>query len=181
MARLLKDRTPDLDDVALRARIIEVVEGAIDQVDTLLADARRPTTEDAKEVVERVRDSRAVERAGTLIAAGAPFAVRMARAQMNRRNARRAARAMPLLARTHPVLLGASVVGGALLGMELVARRRRGADEEPESTKRLARRAERQAGRATGYDLEEEVARMEGEGGEPGAAPVAPMERAGTR
>jgi hypothetical protein len=177
---LKKVPKPDIDDAALRARIIEVVEGAIDQVDTLLSDARRPTADDAREVVERVRESHVVERAGALVAAGAPLAMRFARTQMNRRNAKRAVRVMPVFVRTHPLLFGASVVGGALLGMELLTRRR-GRDDAPESTERLTRKADRRAAIATGFDLEEEVARMEDEGGDAGAPLAAPRGRAGTR
>jgi hypothetical protein len=164
-------KQPDVDQDALRAKLVDVLESAIDQVEALVADAPRPSAEDARQVASRVRESRVVEKVGTAIAAGAPIAMRVARQQMNRRNAKRAMRFVPLIARRHPLIFGASVVGGALLGMELLSRAR--SPRDAASTKRLAWRADRQAELATGFDLDEEVARMEGEGGDTGAVPRA--------
>jgi hypothetical protein len=156
----------------LRDRILEIVGDAVDQVGAALEEAPKPTMDDARDAAERVRTSHVVEAAGAAIAAALPLAARVARRQVNRRNARHAATALPFIMRRHPVVMGASLVGGALLGLELLHRRR--APSDSARTRRLARRADAQAGIATGFDLDEEVARMEGEGGEPSAAPGAP-------
>lgn len=158
-------KTVTSDAKALRARVLDIVEDAMGQVEDLLHDA--PGKDEAVAAAGRVRHSRAVELVGTAVAAGVPIASQLVRRHASRRNATRVARVMPFVVRTHPVLFGAAVVCGAIVGVELLRRRRASGDE---GNWRLLRRAERhQEEAATGFDLDEEVARMEDEGGDPGA------------
>lgn len=161
-ARKGADRIAETDLGALRSRVQGIVEEAVDQVEHLLKEA--PTAKDAREAAEhtaeKVRSSRAMETAVGLVAAGAPAAAHFARSQLNRRNARRASKAFPSVVRTHPLVIGAAVAASAIVGVELLRRRR-------SSGGGLLGRGN--AKPATGLDLDEEVARMEGEGGDPGA------------
>lgn len=164
------DAVADTDFAALRERLQAMVGEAVDQVERAWSEA--PSASDAKAAagarVEQVRDSRAIETLAGLAATAAPVVAGFARRQVNRRNARHAAKALPLVVRAHPVLMGATIAAGALVGVELLRRRHLASNGATE--RRLQRRADaRRSSLATGFDLDEEVARMEGEGGDPGA------------
>lgn len=110
-----------VDTTALRRRMLAAVEEAIDHAEELLQDA--PDVAQARRrAVQGVRGSRVVEAAGPLLAAGAPIAARAVRAHLSARTARRAAALAPYALRAHPAMLGAAVVGGVALGVELVRR-----------------------------------------------------------
>jgi hypothetical protein len=153
-----KHSASQLDTSAIRARVMDAVEDALDRAEDALKDAPSAT-----EAAARVRRSRAVEAASTAVAAGVPIAVKALRTRATRKHAMKAARfTAPKVMRMHPVLLGAGVVGGALLGLDAARRlrNRRLADSKLQGQE-LASGAR--------FDLDEEVARMEDEGGEPGA------------
>jgi hypothetical protein len=162
-----KHSASQLDTSAIRARVMDAVEDALDRAEDALKDA--PS---ASEAADRVRHSRAVEAASTAVVAGVPIAFRALRTRATRKHAVKAARfAAPKVVRAHPVLLGAGLVGGALFGIRTARRlrARRMTDTELQGQE-LASGAR--------FDLDEEVARMEGEGGEPGAsAPVSTSRR----
>lgn len=159
----------------LRERILEAVEQAMDRIEDVVQDAPSP-----KEAADSLRRQRFVRSAGTTILAVAPTVARVARPTVVRvaknrhvrRGSRRAAVAAPFAMRAHPVLMGvglaATAVGGAF------AIRRKLAQRADSSTKELQRAHDRYVEDVdpTRFSLEEEVERMEDEGGEPSAGSV---------
>lgn len=159
-----------IDTTALRTRILDAVEDAIDHAESLLRQA--PGIDDTKDAAadaaKRVRRSRAIEATGAAVAAGAPFVTGAIRSRLNARNARKAGRLVPNVLRAHPAVFGAAVVGGALAGVA-VARRMR---SDSSSDKLLEESPDDQLDE--GLVVGGQVARMEDEGGEPAASEGAP-------
>lgn len=114
----LRERMPDTS--ALRARVMDAVEDALDRVEDAMADAPRP-----KEVATKAKSSRAGELAMAAVTAGLPIVTSALKSRGTRTAAKRAARMAPMVAvRAHPVLLGLSLVGGAALGVAALRRLR---------------------------------------------------------
>lgn len=152
--------SPDTD--MLRARIMEVVDEALDRVESayiaasdLVADA--PT---ASEAARRMRRSRAVESASAVVAAGLPIATKALRS----RGARRSAKVAPFVLRRHPVVFGASLLGAAVIGAVAMKRRHDNRSGASDSASPFDEELDSDSG---AYDLDLEVTRMEAEGGEP--------------
>ena len=117
-----------------------------------------------------MRRQRFVQAAGTTVVAIAPTVTRLARNRHVRRGTRRAAVAAPFAMRAHPVLMGvglaATAVGGAFAVRRALARR--AASGSPTELERAHDRYVEDVD-PTRFSLEEEVERMEDEGGEPSA------------
>lgn len=174
-----------IDMTALRAKVMDVVEEAIDRAEAALHDAPRPSEVAglAKQRAERVRRSQTVEAATAALGASMPFIVEAVKRRVTTRNARRAAKFTPWALRAHPVLFGAAVAGGALIGVAYLRHQRQEQRELTSSSggdAGLRSAHERFEARADGFDLEDEVARMEAEGGEPAGASEAPVVVEGT-
>jgi hypothetical protein len=171
--RFSRSKLPDSTD--LRERILEAVEQAIDRVEDVVQDAPSP-----KEAADHLRRQRLVRSAGTTIVAIAPTVTRMAKNRHVRRTSRRAALAAPFAMRAHPVLMGvglaATAVTGALLIRRAIARR---AELDSTTSSQLQQAQDRYVEDfdPTRFNLEEEVERMEDEGGEPSAGSAAAERR----
>lgn len=167
-ARFSKSQLPDSSE--LRERILAAVEQAIDRVEDVVADAPSP-----KEAADSLRRQRFVRSAGTTIVAIAPTVAKVAKNRHVRRSSRRAAAAAPFAMRAHPALMGiglaATAVGGAMAVRRMLAKR------SASSSSELVRAHDRYVEDVdpTGFSLEEEVGRMEDEGGEPSAGAAGSM------
>ncbi len=165
--RFSKSRLPDSSE--LRERILEAVEQAIDRVEDVVQDAPTP-----KEAADSLRRQRFVRSAGTAIVAAGPTVARMAKSRRLRRGSRRAALAAPFALRAHPVLMGiglaTTAVTGALLLRRALAKR---SGSESSSELELAHDRYVEDFDPTQFNLDEEVERMEDEGGEPSAGSAA--------
>lgn len=168
--RARTNRLPDT--TVLRARVMAAVEEAMDRIEDVMHDAPTPreaagrvldsrAAEAATANAERVRTSRAGEATATAAAAALPVVVSFLRDRAKSKAALRAARVAPFVFRSNPVLLGASVVGGAALGVAAIRRMRADAAARDEAGGEMSAPAR--------TVLAEEVSRMEGEGGDPGA------------
>ena len=151
------------DTSELRSRIMDAVEEAIDRAESAVHDAPSP-----KEAAERVKTSRVGEATTAAIAAGLPIVISAVKGRAKGKAARRAAKVAPLAARSHPMLLGAAMVGGVALG--LAAMRRRAAM----AAKTSSGDAHYELSRDARSELKDDVARMEGEGGDLGAYDAEP-------
>jgi len=163
-----RDTAHDLENVdlnALRAKIVDAVEVAIDGSERLRSRAGDAIDDapSAAEMAKRARNSRAWELAGTAAAAAGPLAASALRHRSTRRGALHAARVAPkVVFRTHPLMIGFAAIGGAAAGIALVRRLR--AKAELERVDELA----------TKDGLDDQHARMDGEGPEPGRAASTP-------
>lgn len=164
----------DLPDTsALRERILEAVEQAIDRVEDVVSNTDVPS---ASDTAKRVRKTRAWEMAGTAVAAAGPTVVRAARNRHVRRHSTRAARIAPLAVRSHPVLLGVSLAIAAVAGFGIAKRlKARHASEGAGLLRAHDRYTE--GVDSSDFSLTEEVSRMEDEGGDPGAYDGTPASR----
>ncbi len=177
-SRFSTSKLPDTSDV--RERILEAVEQAIDRVEDVVQDAPSP-----KEAADSLRRQRFVRSAGTTIIAVAPTVARVAKPAMTkvakhrmvRRGSRRAVVVAPFAMRAHPVLLGvglaATAVGGAFAVRRMLAKR---ADSSSTELERAHDRYVEDFD-PTRFNLDEEVERMEDEGGEPSAGSSSSRER----
>lgn len=160
------------DTTVLRARVMAAVEEALDRAEDAWNDA--PSAKDAAGRVrdsraaeatvasaERVRSSRAGEAAVTAVAAVLPLAASFLRDRAKSKAAMRAARIAPIAMRAHPVLLGASVVGGVALGVAAVRRMQSEGSRDDDAHDELSGSAK--------TSMDNQVSRMEGEGGDLGA------------
>jgi len=143
------------DTTVLRSRIMAAVEEALDRAEAAVHDAPSAT-----EAAKKVRQSRAADATLAAVSASAPIVMSALRARATRKAATRVA---PWALRAHPVLLGASVVGGAALGVMAVRRRR---TEDAEASKHYELSPDASA------SLDDQVARMSGEGGDIGGYDV---------
>jgi hypothetical protein len=162
--RFSKSTLPDSTE--LRERILAAVEQAIDRVEDVVQDAPSP-----KEAADHIRRQKLVRTAGTTIVAIAPTVARAAKNRHVRRGSRRAAVAAPFAMRAHPVLLGVGLATTALTGAIMIRRAlaRRAAGDDSRSELELAHERYVEDFDPTRFNLEEEVERMEDEGGEPSA------------
>lgn len=162
-ARFSKSKLPDSTE--LRERILEAVEQAIDRVEDVVQDAPSP-----KDAADGLRRQRFVRSAGTTIVAIAPTVARVAKNRHVRRGSRRAAVAAPFAMRAHPVLVGVGLAATAITGALMLRRaivKRNSANAGNELVQAHDRYVEDVD--PTRFSLEEEVERMEDEGGEPSA------------
>lgn len=169
--RFSKSKLPDSTE--MRERILEAVEQAIDRVEDVVKDAPSP-----KEAADNLRKQRIVRSAGTTMVAIAPAVARAARNRRLRGGSRRAALAAPFALRTHPVLMGVGVAATALTGALLLKRALSRFTHGSSSSDELQEAQDRSVEEfdPTGFSLDEEVERMEDEGGEPGTG-SAPSDR----
>jgi hypothetical protein len=152
---------PAADEV--RERILGAVEQAIDRV----SDATSP----AESAGSMRRYMRNRELASAALIAGAPALARVARERLVTRRARRSAFAIvPATVVSRPFLIGTGVIGGVIASVLVIRaiRRRRAAKHH---------RPELASFDPTRFDLDDEVARMQDEGGDPAGAASARSRR----
>lgn len=157
----------------LRARVMAAVEEALDRAEEAWKDAPGATetvvrVRDSRAAgatvagAERVRSSKAGEAALAAVSAGIPLVASVLRNRAKTKAAQRAAQLAPLAMRAHPVLLGASLVGGVVLGVAAV--RRMQAQSTADASGEHYELSEPAAA-----ELDDDVSRMKGEGGDLGA------------
>lgn len=163
---------PAASDV--RERVLDLLEQAVDRVSDAVEEAPDPRSRALEAARSVGRNTRRSELATAAIVAGAPA---VARAIAERVAARRApvrstVKAVPAVVLSRPALIGmgiGAVALGGLLAVRFMRRRGSTADEHEAIEERSS---EESSGRVstTGDQVDEAIARMQDEGGDPGDA-----------
>jgi hypothetical protein len=149
----------------VRDRILDVVEQAIDRISDVVEDT--PTPGEAAQSMRRYTRNR--ELASAAFIAGAPALARAARERiMSRRASRSTFAVIPVTVASRPLLIGTGVVGGVVASALLIRAIRK---------RRARRTTEITEFDPTRFDLEDEVARMQDEGGDAAGAAEARYRR----